>query len=109
MSRNISLENSFKRVLRKHGYYYVKTGDEDYMFIKHDDRIGGIYFELEDKAKMKIERADTIRSFENRKSLNEYLKQMEKELNYLNPALARTLNRTQVKKLLKEIDKESKK
>ncbi|MBD3230813.1 MAG: hypothetical protein GF329_21730 [Candidatus Lokiarchaeota archaeon] len=104
MSRNISLENSFKRVLRKHGYYYVKTGDDDYMFIKHDDRIGGIYFELEDKAKMRIEKTDSIKIFENRKSLNKYLKEMEKELNYLNPALARTLDRKQIKKLLKEID-----
>ncbi|MHA1270443.1 MAG: hypothetical protein ACTSPY_11690 [Candidatus Helarchaeota archaeon] len=104
MDRNISLENSFKKVLRKFGFYYVKTGDDGYMFIKHDDKIGGIYFELENKAKMKIEKADYIASFDNRKSLNNFLNQMEQELSYLNPELARTLSRNQIKKLIEKIN-----
>ena len=104
MNGNISLENSFKKVLRNHGFYYVKTGsDGGYMFIKHDDRIGGIYFELEDKAKMRVERVDVIQDFDNRKTLNAFLNQMESELSYLNPELARTMTRSQIKKLLTKI------
>ena len=106
MNSNISLQNSFKKVLRKHGYYYVKTGDDGYMFIKHDDRIGGIYFELEDTANMRIEKAQVIQSFDSRKTLNSFLSDMEKELSYLNPELARTLSRNQVKKIIQKIHNE---
>jgi hypothetical protein len=106
MEKNISLENSLKKVLRNHGYYYVKTGDDGYMFIKHDDKIGGIYFELENQAKMRIEKAGVIQSFDNRRSLNNFLSEMEKELNYLNPELARTLTRNQVKKMIRKIGQE---
>ncbi|MHA1312084.1 MAG: hypothetical protein ACTSWR_03400 [Candidatus Helarchaeota archaeon] len=103
MNENISLENSFKKVLRKYGYYYVRTGDNSYMFIKHDDRIGGIYFELQNKAKMRIEQVDFIQTFDNRKTLNKFLNQMENELNYLSPELGRTLTRTQIKKIIKKV------
>ncbi|MHA1229131.1 MAG: hypothetical protein ACTSRP_04085 [Candidatus Helarchaeota archaeon] len=103
MNRNSSLENSFKKVLRRHGYYYVRTGNNNYMFIKHDEKIGGIYFELGDRAKMRIERADIAFDFKDRKSLNSFLTKMENELNYLNPELARTLSRNQIKKIIQKL------
>ena len=107
MNENISLENSFKKVLRRHGYYYVKTGIDSHMFIKHDDRIGGIYFELEDNAKMRIERADVVQTFDNRKTLNSFLNNIERELSYLNPELARTLSRVQIKKMIEKVSNEN--
>jgi len=109
MSGYISTERSFKRVLRNHGYYYVRTGDDGYMFIKHDERIGGIYFELGNKAKMRLESIDMKYTFNNRNELNSFLTKMENELQYLSPKLAKTLNRTEIKKILQKIIKKEKK
>jgi hypothetical protein len=55
---------------------------------------------------MRIEKAGVIQSFDNRRSLNNFLSEMEKELNYLNPELARTLTRNQVKKMIRKIGQE---
>lgn len=69
----------FRNVLRRRGFWKVREEGEE-VFIKHDERLGGIYVTLQDKmAIVRIEEQNTIQVFRSAKHLEVYLKKLEEE------------------------------
>lgn len=94
---------SFKKVLRAHGFYMVKNGG-NVQFIKHDDKLGGVYADVSEEAIIKIQDANYTKTFHSRNDLSRFLKNLEHNLSFVSPELFRILERDQIKKLLEKIN-----
>jgi len=69
----------FRNVLRRRGFWRVK-GESEEVFMKHDERLGGIYVILQDRmAIVRIEDRNAIQVFKSAKHLETYLKKLEEE------------------------------
>ncbi|MBS7287974.1 MAG: hypothetical protein KIH01_04320 [Candidatus Freyarchaeota archaeon] len=69
----------FRNVLRRKGFWRVKGGGEE-VFMKHDERLGGIYVTLQSRmAIVRIEDRGSIQVFKSAKHLERYLKRLEEE------------------------------
>ncbi|MBS7248032.1 MAG: hypothetical protein QXW47_04980 [Candidatus Jordarchaeales archaeon] len=69
----------FRNVLRRRGFWRVKGGGEE-VFMKHDERLGGIYVTLQNRmAIVRIEDRNAIQIFKSAKHLETYLKKLEEE------------------------------
>ncbi|HUX99546.1 MAG TPA: hypothetical protein VMV49_08340 [Candidatus Deferrimicrobium sp.] len=93
---------SFKKVLREHGFYMVKSG-KDIQFIKHDSKLGGVYADVSEETVIKVKDADFTRTFQCRNDLNSFLKNLEQNANFVSPKLVQILERDQIKALLEKI------
>jgi uncharacterized protein YdcH (DUF465 family) len=93
---------SFKKVLREHGFYMVKSG-KDVQFIKHDSKLGGVYADVNEETIIKVKDADFTRAFQCRKELNSFLKNLEQNMSFVSPNLVQILERDQIKELLEKI------
>ncbi len=75
----MQLNLMFRNVLRRRGFWKVRE-EEGEVFIKHDERLGGIYVTLQDKmAIVRIEERNIIQVFRSAKHLEVYLKKLEGE------------------------------
>ncbi|MEM1798536.1 MAG: hypothetical protein QXX87_04860 [Candidatus Jordarchaeales archaeon] len=69
----------FRNVLRRRGFWKVRGGDEE-VFMKHDERIGGIYVTLQNRvAIVRLEDRNVVEVFRSAKHLELYLKKLEEE------------------------------
>ncbi len=93
---------SFKKVLRDHGFYMVRN-EKSIQFIKHDPKLGGVYAEVSDETVIRIQDADYTKTFQSRKDLNQFLQNLEQNMNFVSPELVRILERNQIKGLLEKI------
>ena len=94
---------SFKKILREHGFYMVKSGDI-IRFIKHDAKLGGVYADVSEETIIRIQDANYTTTFNTRKDLSNFLKSLEQNLNFITPEVIRILERNQIKDLLEKIN-----
>ncbi|MFX1449897.1 MAG: hypothetical protein ACFFCM_03575 [Promethearchaeota archaeon] len=71
--------NSFKRELRRHGFYPVRNGNPIApIFVKHTSEFGGIYANIsKDNTSIRINDVKSSYSFNNQKELKKFLNGME--------------------------------
>ncbi|MHA1267273.1 MAG: hypothetical protein ACTSRS_18695 [Candidatus Helarchaeota archaeon] len=93
---------SFKKVLREYGFYMVKNG-KGIQFIKHDAKLGGVYADVGSETIITVQDTDFSRSFNNRKELQSFLRDLEHNLSFMSHDLVRILERDKIKTLLEKI------
>ena len=73
--------NSFKRELRKHGFYPVRNGNPlAPIFVKHTSAFGGLYANIsQENTSLRVDDLKCSFTFTNRKELQKFLKGMEDE------------------------------
>ena len=71
--------NSFKRELRKHGFYPVRNGNPlAPIFVKHTSEFGGLYANIsQESTQLRVNDLKCSYTFQNRKELQKFLKGME--------------------------------
>ncbi len=71
--------NSFKRELRRHGFYPVRNGNPlAPVFVKHTSEFGGMYANInKDHTSIRINDVKSSYNFDNQKELKKFLKGME--------------------------------
>ena len=71
--------NSFKRELRRHGFYPVRNGNPlAPVFVKHTSAFGGLYANIsQETTSVRVDDLKCSYTFQNQKELKKFLKGME--------------------------------
>jgi len=96
----MSKVTSFKKVLRQHGFYAVRGTKDRPLFMKHDEKFGGLYVDLSDfeNADFRVHGADFKHTFANRRELKNFLKNLDYDMTI---QMTKSLNRTRIREILK--------
>ena len=94
--------NSFKRELRRHGFYPVRNGNPlAPVFVKHTSEFGGMYANLnKEHALIRVNDVKSSFSFNNQKELKKFLKGMEN--GFAKYQYSRVLSRKLIQNILEE-------